>query len=86
MAVTSDSVEVRDVVVPCNQDDVGGSRLIIRNAGAKTRVADLGPEDVVFGEGFELDSGDTVTVEIQPGEVVYAVSDAEGTTLKILRS
>ncbi|KKL14441.1 hypothetical protein LCGC14_2515610 [marine sediment metagenome] len=86
MAVTAASVDVADVAIACNENDVGGTRLIIRNSGGQARVCDLGPAGVVFGEGFELDAGDTVMIKVKSGEVIYAVSDAQGTTLKILRT
>ena len=86
MAISSSSMEVTDEAVACNVEHVGGIRLLIRNSGGQARVADLGAADVVLGEGFELDAGDTVEIPLQAGEVLYAVSDAQGTTLKVLRS
>ena len=86
MAITAGSLQIRDQVVACNTAHSSGTRLTIRNSGGQGRVADLGGEGLVFGEGFELDAGDTVSVEVQSGDVLYAVSDEVGTTLKILRT
>ena len=87
MPVTSDSLLVSDTPVALSLSrKVGGSRITIKNAGTGNRVADLGPVDVVFGEGFELKAGESVVVALQSGEMLYAVSNVEGTTLKILRT
>lgn len=86
MAITATSLEVTETPVACNEQRNSGARLVIRNAGRQGRVANLGPADLVFGEAFELDAGDTVTIDVQPLDVLYAVSNAAGTTLKILRT
>ena len=86
MAVSASSIGVTNEVVACNFENFHGIRLLVRNSGARARVAYLGSADVVFGEGFELDAGETVAVELHAGDVLYAVSDAEGTTLNVLRS
>ena len=86
MAVTSESVEVNDFAISLSEVSTSGCRVTVKNAGSQGKVADLGPGDVVFGEGFELDSGDTIVVELEAGERLYAISNAAGTTLKILRT
>ncbi len=86
--VSSESIDVGDEVVALNAADRGrGMRMTIKNAGIPViAVADLGPEWVSLGSGFELAAGASVYVELEPNEVLYAVSTAAGTTLKVLRS
>lgn len=85
MAVTAGSLEVTGTPIACNEHTVDGARLVITNTGV-ARSADLGPSGVVFGEGFELSAGATVRVDLNSGDVLFAVSEGMGTTLKILRT
>lgn len=85
MAVAAGTIEVLGTPIACNEETVDGARLVVTNAG-QARSADLGAAGVVFGEGFELSAGDTVRVELNSGDVLFAVSEGMGTTLKILRT
>ena len=81
--IAGDSVEVSDTAIALNTGNLAGCRLTVKNQGGES--ADLGPADVVVGEGFELAEEETVELQLKAGEVMYAIS-AEGTTLKVLRT
>lgn len=81
--IAGSSVEVGGIAVALNMANSAGCRLTVKNDG--TEAADLGPETVITGSGYELADEESVELELKPGEVLYAIS-AEGTTLKILRT
>ena len=87
MALAGARYTVNDVAVAVHAvDESAGARLLIRNIGTGNRDADLGAAGVAFGAGFALDAATTVEVEVKAGEVLYAISDAEGTTITVLRT
>lgn len=85
MAVSAARVTVATVAVALNTADTGGMTLAIKNTSAN--AADLGPSTVTAGTGFDLAAGATVTVQLDPGDVLYAIrSAAADATLAILRT
>jgi hypothetical protein len=65
----------------------GGSQLIVRNTEA-TNAASLGAADVASGTGFLLAAGQTVTINLDAGDVLYAVQAvaAASAVLAVLRT
>lgn len=73
MAVSGARVTAGASAVALNTAGSGGTRLIVTSLDA---AADLGGPDVASGAGFRLEAGATVTVELAPGEVLYAIEAA----------
>lgn len=85
MAVTAARVTVSTTAVALNTASTGGTTLVVKNTSAA--AADLGPSGVTATGGFDLAAGATVTVEIDPGDVLFAIrSAAADATLAILRT
>lgn len=84
MAVTSAQVAVDDSAAVSLNTQGPGQRLIIQNDGAE--VAHLGASNVTSSTGLEVAAAATVTVELQPGEELFAISTVTGTTLHVLRT
>lgn len=85
MAVTAERVAVGTSAVALNTASTGGLTLTIKNVGA-TLAADLGPSTVTSGAGFDVATSATVTVELDAGDVLFAISSSTGTTLAVLRT
>jgi len=51
--------------------------VVVRNTDDSASV-DVGPSDVESGAGFELESGQSLSFTLEPGESLYAVA-ASGT-------
>jgi hypothetical protein len=86
MAVSAARVTVSTAAVALNTTSTGGNTLTIKNTDA-TNAADLGTASVAAGAGFPLAAGLSVTVEVDPGDVLYAVrSAAADVSLAILRT
>lgn len=85
MAVTAARVTVGTSAVALNTAGTGGQTLVIKNVGA-TLAADLGPSGVTSGAGFDLSAAAVVTVELDAGDVLFAISSSTGTTLAVLRT
>lgn len=84
MAVTAARVTASTSAVALNIAVPSGERLIVTNTSAN--AADLGPSTVTAGTGYSLAGNASVTVELDPGDVLYAVrSGASDATLAILR-
>lgn len=75
MAVSAARVTVSSTAVALNTSDTGGARLLIKNIDA-TNGVDLGSSTVTAGAGFPLAAGVTVEVDIDSGEVLYAIRSA----------
>lgn len=84
MAVTAARVTVGSSAVALNTATTAGMTLLVKNAGG-TNTANLGPSDVTDGGGYTLGTGETVTVEVDAGSVLYAIS-ASGTDVTVLRT
>lgn len=86
MAVTSDQLTITDArAVALNvAGDARRVQLHLKNTGDEP--AYLGGVRVREDNGFELAAGDVCRIELPPGEVLYAVSTAAGTSLSVLRS
>lgn len=85
MAVSAARVTVSTTPVALNTADSAGGRLILKNISAN--AADLGPSTVAAGTGFDLAAGATQSVDIDAGEVVFAIrSAAADATIAVLRT
>lgn len=85
MAVSAERVTVGTSAVALNTASTGGLTLVVKNVGA-TLAADLGPSTVTSGAGFDVPAAATVTVEVDAGDVLFAISSGTGTTLAVLRT
>jgi hypothetical protein len=86
VAVTAQRVTVSTTAAALNTDSDtrGGTTLVIKNTSAN--AADLGPSTVTASTGFDLAAGATLTVELGPGEQLFAIrSAAADATLAVLR-
>jgi len=85
MAVTAARITASTSAVALNTASTAGMQLTIKNTSAN--AADLGPSTVTAGAGFDLASGATVTVDVDQGDVLYAIrSAAADATLAVLRT
>ncbi len=85
MAVTAARITVSTTAVALNTATSGGVDLYIKNTSAN--AADLGPAGVTAGAGFDLAAGATLTVQVDAGDVLYAIrSAAADATLAVLRN
>lgn len=85
MAVTAARVTVSTTAVALNTSSSGGMSLCIKNTSAN--AADLGATGVTATNGFDLAAGATVTIDLRPGDVLFAIrSAAADATLAILRT
>lgn len=85
MAITAARVTVSTVAVALNTATAYGQTLIIKNTSAN--AADLGTSAVTANSGYDLAAGATVEVEVDSGDVLYAIrSAAADATLAILRT
>lgn len=72
--ISASRVTVAATAVALNTASTSGQRLVITNTeSTATTAIDLGDADVAATEGFPLAGGDTVTVELAPGDVLYAI-------------
>lgn len=74
------------VAVALNTASTAGQKLTIRNVDT-TDTCDLGGSGVTANAGFPLAPSTQVTVELAPGDVLYAIrSAAADVDLVVLRS
>lgn len=86
MSVTAARVTVSTTAAALNTASTDGTRLVVRNIDA-TDTCDLGPAGVTAGAGFRLANGESVTVDLKPGDVLYAIrSAAADVDLTVLRT
>lgn len=81
MAVTSERVAVGTSATALNTASTAAQRLVL-NAEA---AVDLGDSAVASGSGYELAATTPLTVEIDAGDVLFAVHGT-GTTVHVLRT
>lgn len=82
---TGSRVTVSTTAVALNTAGTSGQRLRVRNTDA-TNGADLGASGVTAGAGFPLAANAEVTVDLSPGDVLYAIrSAAANVVLAVLR-
>ncbi len=86
MAITSAVFAVDDdPIVALNVVSGAGQRIIVKNGDAAEPVY-LGASDVSAVTGYLLAFGQSVTVALEPNEVLYALSTATGASVSVLRS
>lgn len=85
MAVTTARVTVSTTAVALNPADSQGALLTLKNTSAN--AADLGPAGVTAGTGFDLAAGATLTIQLDAGDILYAIrSAASDATIAVLRT
>lgn len=85
MAITAARVTVSTTAVALNTALPYGQTLVIKNTSAN--AADLGTSAVTATAGFDLAAGATVTLDVDPSDVLYAIrSAAADATLAIVRT
>lgn len=86
MAVSHQRFTVSTTPVALNTASTGGQKLTIKNIDA-TNAVDLGKSDVAAGAGFPLAATQTVTLEVQPQDVLFAIrSAAADVVLAVVRT
>ncbi|NJP24452.1 hypothetical protein FLW53_09570 [Microbispora sp. SCL1-1] len=84
--VTAARVTAGNAAVALNTASTSGQKLTIKNTDT-TNGVDLGGPGVTAGTGFPLPNGAQVTVELAPGDVVYAIRSAGAdVVLAVLRT
>jgi hypothetical protein len=82
---THQRIVVSTTAVALNPTSSGGERLLIKNTSAN--AADLGASTVTAGTGFDLAAGAIADIELDPGDVLYAIrSGGADATLAVLRT
>lgn len=81
MAVTSERVAVGTTATALNTATTSATRLTL-NAPA---AVDLGDSTVASGSGYELAASTPLTVELDAGDVLYAVAGTS-TDVQVLRT
>lgn len=71
MAISTEQVTVETEAVALNASQTGGGRLYLFNDGA---AVFLGPADVTAATGVQLADAASLVLEIDPGDVLYAIS------------
>ena len=82
MAVSAARVTVSTSAIALNTAEAGGGRLYIKNGAA---VVDLGPSTITNGTGLSLAAAAVVEVELDPGDVLFAIS-ATSSIVEVLRT
>ncbi len=86
MAVSAARVTASTVAVALNTASTSGVTLTIRNTDA-TNAADLGGSGVTAGQGMPLAAGAMLSLQLQPGDVLYAIrSGAADVVLAVVRT
>lgn len=85
MAVTAARITASTSAVALNTASTAGMQLTLKNTSAN--AADLGPSTVTAGAGFDLAASAVVTVDLGPGDVLFAIrSAAADATIAVLRT
>lgn len=82
MAVSAARVTVATSAVALNTAGPGGNTLVIKNGAA---VISLGPSTVTTGTGFDVAAAATVTVDLDAGDVLFAIC-ATTSDVQVLRT
>ncbi len=82
MAVSAEAVAVATTAVALNDGTPGRVVVAVASGG---NTAYLGGSDVDTTDGFPVAAGEQVTVTVESGEIVYAISAATA-TVNVLRS
>lgn len=86
MAVEAQRVVVGDtptLLSRASTDSYDGSGIVVR---PKMSAIDIGGPAVVSGQGFEVAADETVSVDLEPREVIYGIASASSTvTVHVLR-
>lgn len=82
MAVSVERVTVETTAVALNPAGTGGTILRIKNGAA---AIDLGGSGVTAGTGFEVAASGEVTVELDSGDVLYAIC-ATSSVVQVMRT
>lgn len=84
MAVVSSqkSVSTATLLTTTPTDDSAGSSILVTNRHATVSVY-LGPS-IVTSTGYELKAGESVSVDLNPGETLYAIAASGSVSVHVL--
>lgn len=85
MAISGTRVTVGSAATALFTADSDASHVTLRSRAAATNI-DIGGPTVAVGAGFELQPGDSLTVPLTVGEVLYAIHATGGARLDVIRS
>ena len=80
MAVTAAQVAVTDTATALNTAGTGGASLLV---SAQSAGVFVGPSTVTTSNGLELPNGTPVAIDIDTGDVLYAIH-ATSATVEVL--
>jgi hypothetical protein len=84
MSVTAQRITVSTTAVALNAADEQGGLLMLKNVSAN--AADLGPAGVTAGTGYDLAAAQLVTIQLDAGDILYAIrSAASDAIIAVLR-
>jgi hypothetical protein len=83
MAVTAQRVSVGTTATALNTASTAGATLTIRNGAT---AIDLGPSTVTTGQGYSLAASAVVTVEVDGGDQLYAITGVGSSNVEVLRT
>jgi hypothetical protein len=75
VAVIAARVTVSTTAVALITPSTAGQTAVIKNTDA-TNAADIGTSAVTAGTGFPLAAGASITIEVDAGDVLYAIRSA----------
>jgi hypothetical protein len=85
MAITAERIVAGATAVALNDASTADCSLVLTNISANG--ADIGDSAVAAGNGFDLPAGATVTIDVDPGDQVFAVrSGTQDATIGVLRT
>lgn len=85
MAISHEVVTVSTSAVALNTASKSGATLFLKNTSGN--AADLGASTVTAGTGFGLAASASLTVQLAPGDVLYAIRTASSdATIAVLRT
>jgi len=85
VAISAARITVSTAAVALNSRSLPGARMVITNSSANG--ADIGAANVTAGNGYALPAGATISLQLNPADVVYAVrSGAADAVLSVLLS
>lgn len=85
MSVSGARVNVTGTATALFTADADASSVLVRNKDAAEIVA-LGASTVTYAAGFRLAAGESVSLDLAAGEVLYAISDGTTVECDVLRA
>jgi hypothetical protein len=85
MAITASRVTVTTSATLIAASDADGSSVVVRNPVGGATV-DVGPAAVASGSGFQLLAGESVALDLAPGETLYGIAGSGTQAIHVLGS